>query len=212
MKTIETLTATVTAGPAWQTRESREQITYDRWGKDHGQALNEVAYAVRQRSGHMDWSKLTISQRNWPSLFAAKGKLRCDSFGEDAADKYGLRLGLASEGIRLFGHCQGDALMDLADHGLITITMPPVSDDGEHYLKPNGHPLRDDHPVPADLPTGFGELQLMPWAKFGMTERGWDVVHTLDRLISVGHAPTWNAFFKDTLGPSTGRAVTLASR
>lgn len=192
---IEALHGVVAAGIEWQDREGRERISPDRWGRDHGQTLVEAAHAVRECKGLMDWTRLTLSKRHWPSLFAAK-RYHAPTGPEDAADKYGLRL---ANKMKLMGHCEGDALMDLRDAGLITITMPTVSESGDFYLKPNGYPLRGDFPVPQDLPTGYVEQQLMPWAKFGMTDLGWTVVHELDRRTASETAPTWGEFFTEML-------------
>jgi hypothetical protein len=192
---IATARATVAAGPQWIDRADRETIPPHRWGVDHGGALAEVLYAVRQRKGHMDWTRIMLSQRNWPMLFAAKGK-RAPADPADAADKFGLRLGLLSDGVRQLGYCQGDALMDFVMHDLVVITMPPLSEDGAHYLKPNGYPLREGHPVPADLPTGRVEWELMPWATFSLTELGWKVAHEVDRRAGT---MAWNTFFTEVL-------------
>ena len=72
-----------------------------------------------------------------------------------------------------------DALMDLVDAGLVTLEMPKVSESGKSYLRPDGHALRA--PDPKDLLTGHVEWLLMPWAKFGLTERGWVVSAALRR-------------------------------
>lgn len=191
MQALERLQEIINAGPAWHDREARKSVAPDRWGRDHLSMLVLVECRVVDNHGRIDWNHVTVSRRNWPMLWANRNAT-CRPGDElpDAADKYGLRLrpgtgvGAQKAAPRLLGHCEVDALMDLVTYGLVTITMPPVSADGGHYLKPNGMAL--DDPVPADLPTGRVEWDLMPWARFGLTDLGWTIAHRARRYRAEG--------------------------
>lgn len=194
------------AAPEWQMREDREQITPDRWGKDHWSLLGYVESVEVEYRGRIDWRRLTLSARNWPMLWAARdmprfagheptpGRFTTPLSGQDAADQYGLRLRrINNEPVKLYGHCEADALMDLVDAGLVTITMPGVSEDGEYFLKPNGRPLNDEDAPRPGLMTGFTEWQLMPWARFRLTEKGREVANEL-RAHKAKDGATWSNF------------------
>lgn len=168
-------------GPIWRGRPEREKVAPDRWGKSHWALLGFVDDRVVRWHGLIDWDHVQVSQRHWPMLYAAR-KTAQYGFGpsKDGAE-YGLRL-KPVEGDRavlLEDHCEVDALMDLVDAGLVTLQMPKVSSSGQSYLRPDGHALND--PSPRDLLTGHVELLLMPWAKFGFTDRGWEVAAALRR-------------------------------
>lgn len=157
--------------PEWRDRSSRPRIPHVRWGKDHWSLFAYVGYVVREESGRIDWDHVMISRSHWPMLYAAK---KSPPGGEDCAGKYGLRLapqGHLDTAEVMKGVCEADALMDLVDEGLVTITMPPHSSTGNSYLRPDGHAMID--PSPHQPVTGHVEWLLMPWARFGLTERGW---------------------------------------
>jgi hypothetical protein len=193
------------AAPEWRNREDREQIAPDRWGKDHWSLLAYVESVGVEYKGRIDWRRLTLSARNWPMLYAARdhgaalGRYTGDFGSEDSADKYGLRLRrINGQPVTLYGHCEADALMDMVDAGLVTITMPGVSEDDKHFLKPNGRPLDgEDDPRPG-LMTGLTEWQLMPWARFRLTDLGRAVANELRAHKSTDGA-TWSNFEPTTL-------------
>lgn len=163
--------------PEWRDRPDRPGIPHLRWGKDHWGLFGFVEDRVRRYKGGIAWDHVTISRSHWPMLYAAK---RIDPGGEDAAEKYGLRLApMRHPGIfeTMKGVCEADALMDLVDEGLVTIEMPPLSATGKSYLRPDGHALND--PSPGEPVTGHTEWLLMPWARFGLTDRGWNVATAL---------------------------------
>jgi len=189
----------INAAPEWRAREGREQITPDLWGKDHWSLLSYVESVEVEYKGRIDWNRLTLSERNWPMLYAARSPYSRSLGGQDAADQYGLRLKRVNgEPVTLYGHCEADALMDMVDAGLVTITMPGVSEDGEHFLKPNGRPLDgEDDPRPG-LMTGLTEWQLMPWARFQLTEKGRAVANEL-RAHKAKDGATWSNFEPTTL-------------
>lgn len=186
MQALERLQKIIDAGPAWRDRGARKPVGPERWGRDHISVLVLIECRAVDNHGRIDWNHLTISRRNWPMLWMNRSATcRPAEDHADAADKYGLRLrpgtgvGAQKKAPVLLGHCEADAIMDLVDAGLVTITMPPVSQDGEHYLKPNGMVLAD--PVPAEFPTGRVEWDLMPWARFGLTDLGWTLAHRARR-------------------------------
>lgn len=192
------------AAPEWRHREGREQIAPDLWGKDHWSLLGYVENVEVDHKGRIDWRRLTLSERNWPMLYAARdygaALGRYTGLGdEDSADKYGLRLRrINGEPVTLYGHCEADALMDLVDAGLVTMAMPGVSEDGEYFLKPNGRSLDgEDDPRPG-LMTGLTEWQLMPWARFRLTEKGREVANEL-RAHKATDGATWSNFEPATL-------------
>lgn len=169
-------------GPQWQDRPGRERVGPERWGKSHWALLGYVDERVVNWHGLLNWDEVQVSRKHWPMLYAAR---RTAQFGlgpfKDGAE-YGLRLkppGNGDHGHILADHCEADALMDLVDAGLVTVTMPQVSKTGQSYLRPDGHALSD--PSPRDLLTGHVEWMLMPWSKFGLTERGWQVAAALRR-------------------------------
>jgi hypothetical protein len=198
MKNMDTLAELAASAPEWQAREGREQITPDRWSKDHWSLLAYVESVEVDYHGRITWDRLTLSQRNWPMLWAARNphSLLND---EDAADKYGLRLKRVNgEPVTLYGHCEADALMDMVDAGFVTTEMPQASEDGEHFLKPNGRPLDgEDDPRPGFM-TGLTEWRLMPWARFRLTERGRAVANEL-RAHKAKDGATWSNFEPTTL-------------
>ena len=165
--------------PEWRERKDRERIASSRWGKDHWSLFAYVEIMVRTRNGLLDWDSVGISAKNWPMLYNAKKRPPFSS--GDQAEKYGLRL---KGGESLKGVCEADALMDLVDAGLVTITMPPLSSTGNSYLRPDGHALND--PSPRQPLTGLVEWMLMPWARFGLTETGWSVGVELAKHKSAG--------------------------
>ncbi len=174
-------------GPQWQDRPDREHTAPDRWGKSHWALLGYIDHRVVDAHGLLDWNYLQVSQRHWPMIWGARTTARYDLGGPslDGAE-YGLRLKPDEDGRAeiLADHCEVDALMDLVDAGLVTLDMPKVSASGKSYLRPDGHALSD--PVPSDLLTGHVEWLLMPWAKFGLTERGWEVSAALRRHKGAG--------------------------
>lgn len=173
-------------GPQWQDRPDREHITPDRWGKSHWALLGHVDHRVVDAHGLLDWDRIQVSQRHWPMLWSARTLAQYGiGLSKDGAE-YGLMLKPDEDGRAevLADHCEVDALMDLVDAGLVTLEMPKVSESGKSYLRPDGHALRD--PEPGDLLTGHVEWLLMPWAKFGLTERGWEVSATLRRHKGAG--------------------------
>lgn len=165
--------------PQWRDRVGRTPIPMDRWSKDHWSLLVYVEGRVVNKHGLIDWNNLTLSQSHWPMLWAARNQWASPS-SEDAADKYGLRLRSTEGAIETVkGCCEGDALMDLMDAGLVTVTMPPLSSTGKSYLRPDGHALND--PSPDEPVTGRVEWALMPWARFGLTEQGWELAAAVRR-------------------------------
>lgn len=182
MRTVRTLEEVQQEGPKWLDRTERERVGADRWGKSHWALLGYVDHRVVDAHGLIDWDRIQVSQRHWPMLHAAR-KTAQYGFGpsRDGAE-YGLRLKPEEGGDRpvlLADHCEVDALMDLVDAGLVTLTMPRVSSTGQSYLRPDGHALSD--PTPRDLLTGHVEWLLMPWVKVGLTELGWEVSAALRR-------------------------------
>lgn len=157
----------------WPDREDRESFIPSEWGRDHLSMLLYIETCVVDGRGELKWDKLTLSARNWPTLYAARRNPYPD--GPDVADRYGLRL----KGGTADGHCEMDAVMDLVTHDMVTVTMPPLDEDGLHYLKPNGYKV--PAPVTSELPTELAERQLMRWARFGLTDYGWTVAHALRR-------------------------------
>lgn len=176
----------LTEAPEWRDRRNRKSIPMHRWGKDHWSLLAYVETRATSYCGQLDWNHLTLSRRNWPMLYAAR-KPYGSSFGEDAADLYGLRLKpLRHPGVfeTVKGHCDADALMDLVEAGLVRIEMPPVSPTGRSYLRPDGHALNE--PSPEGPVTGHLEWLLMPWARFRLTDPGWKVAGELRRFLADG--------------------------
>jgi hypothetical protein len=157
--------------PQWQDRDGRAPIGMERWGRDHWSLLGYVETVAVDHHGLIEWARLTLSHRHWPALFQARRKYSHD-ISYDAADRYPLRLKSSPDGDKETapGQCEGDALMDLLDAGLITLTMPPADLERGVFLKPSGLPVPDS-PDPTFV-TGMAEWQLMPWAKFGMTPQG----------------------------------------
>lgn len=160
--------------PEWQDREDRQHLAHERWAKDHWETFAFVGHCVRTGHGQIDWDRVMVSRRNWPMLYSAKRRPPLGT--EDAAEKYGLRvksLDHPGEYEVLKGLCQADAIMDMVDEGLVTITMPPTSSTGNSYMRPDRHALNE--PSPREPVTGHTEWLLMPWARFGLTDRGWTV-------------------------------------
>lgn len=174
MKTIKSLKEILDEKPEWQDRADRQRIPSDLWAKDHWGTFAFLEVMVRTNHGQIDWDRVMISRRNWPSLYAAKKRPPMST--GDAADVYGLRVkipGRPGEYDTVLGVCEADAIMDMVDADLVTISMPSVSSTGNSYLRPDGCALNE--PSPHDLVTGFVEQQLMPWARFSLTDRGWKV-------------------------------------
>lgn len=170
-------------GPQWRDRANRERFPLQRWGRDHWAILAYVETRATDQDGRIDWNHLTLSRRNWPMLWSARNPYETPP-AQDAADQYGLLLkGADGSEENVFGHCEADALMDLVDHGLVVIAMPPVSSTGQSYLRPDGHALSD--PSPYEPVTGRVEWALMPWARFSLTEQGWLVASRLRQHLSV---------------------------
>ncbi len=187
MRLTGSLEEIMNEGPQWQDRPDREHVAPERWGKSHWALLVSVDHRVVTAHGAMDWDRVQVSQRHWPMLWAARTLVQHGLGGgmRDGAE-YGLRLKSDEDGRAemLADHCEVDALMDLVDAGLVTLEMPRVSASGKSYLRPDGHALPD--PSPRDLLTGHVEWLLMPWAKFGLTERGWDVSAALRKHKGAG--------------------------
>lgn len=186
MKSTRTLEEIIQEGPQWQDRPERERIGPERWGKTHWSLLGYVDGRVVESHGLLDWDRIGVSQRHWPMLWQARATVQYGlGVSKDAAE-YGIFLKPDEDGRAevLADHCEVDALMDLRDAGLITLGMPRKSATGQSYLRPDGHALND--PTPHDLPTGHVEWLLMPWAKFGLTERGWDISAALRRHKGAG--------------------------
>jgi hypothetical protein len=145
----------------------------DQWGRDHFSLLLFVETRVVDYRGRIDWDCVGVSRRNWPMLHSARRRLSNDRTSGDCADLYPLRLrGHTTENsVQHIGHCEADALMDLRDAGVLVITMPKVDPERKVYLKPDG---RTPLPVQArpGFTTGLVEWELMPWAKFSLTETG----------------------------------------
>jgi hypothetical protein len=152
-----------------------------------------VDHRVVDAHGLLDWDRVQVSQRHWPMLWSARTLTQYGiELSKDGA-QYGLRLRPDEDGRAevLADHCEVDALMDLVDAGLVTLEMPRVSASGKSYLRPDGHALNDPAPdglIPDLLTghTGHVEWLLMPWAKFGLTERGWEVSAALRRHKGAG--------------------------
>lgn len=178
MRTTRSLEEIQQDGPQWQERADRERVPVACWGRDHWSLLICVDERVVNWHGLLDWNQVQVSQRNWPMLWAAR--IYGHSDPKDGAD-YGLRLKPDEDGrpVMLAKHCQVDALMDLTGEGLVTLRMPEISPSGQSFLRPDGHALST--PTPHGLITGHVEWLLMPWAKFGLTERGWEVAAALRR-------------------------------
>lgn len=178
MRTTRSLEEIQQDGPQWQERTGRERVAMARWGRDHWSLLIYVDERVVNWHGLLDWNQVQVSQRNWPMLWGARVYGHSDP--KDGAD-YGLRLKPDEDGrpVVLAEHCQVDALMDLIDEGLVTLRMSAISASGQSFLRPDGHALST--PTPHGLITGHVEWLLMPWAKFGLTERGWGVSAALRR-------------------------------
>ena len=182
-RTIDEITK---EGPQWHDRPDREHVTPERWGKTHWSLLGRVDERVVNWHGGIDWDKIGVSQRHWPMLYAARKTTQYGLGGSKDGAEYGIFLKPNENGraVVLPDHCEVDALMDLIDSGLVTLQMPKLSSSGLSYLRPDGHALND--PSPRDLLTGHVEWLLMPWAKFGMTELGWDVSAALRRHKGAG--------------------------
>lgn len=164
----------------WQDRKGRETFAPSEWGRDHLSMLLYVETCAVDSYGVLMWDRLTLSARNWPMLHETRRDRYAD--GPDAADRYGLRLKTRTAD----GHCEMDAVMDLVTHDLVTVTMPELSESGESYLKPNGHPVPAVPPGPGD----FVGRSLMRWASFGLTDYGWTVAHALRRHFAQAHDVT----------------------
>ncbi|MBD3004694.1 hypothetical protein [Streptomyces sp. 5-10] len=172
----------------WRNRLNRTPVPSDQWGTDHWSLLVYIETRTVDHHGLIDWNHLTLSHKNWPGLYAARAWVNQDT-SYDAGERYPLRL---RGGKTLPGHCEADALMDLMDAGLIEIQMPRPDDSGDYFLKPNGQPLTgEEYPSPKFV-TGRAEIQLMPWAKFRLTERGRSVVGELRAHRATGG--TWSSF------------------
>lgn len=163
----DVLDRNLNATPQWRARPGRSSIPMNRWGEDHWGLLAYLDHCAAERQGGIEWHKVRLSRRNWPMLWAARDPYATVP-GEDAADAHGLKLAAPVETLR--GYCEADALMDLVEHGLVVIEMPPVSITGASYLRPDGHAL--NRPSPDEPVTGEVEQALMPWARFTLTPQG----------------------------------------
>jgi hypothetical protein len=176
---VKTLDEILSEAPQWRDRPNREPVPHEDWGKDHWALLLRVENHAVDDHGQIDWNRLTLSRRNWPMLWAARNPWETPPV-EDAADQFGLRLKPRRHPdvpeVKK-GHCEADALMDLVDHGLVAIEMPPISSSGLSYLRPDGNALNS--PNPREPVTGWTEWALMPWARFSLTDRGWSVAAEL---------------------------------
>ena len=181
MRIIRPMEEILTEGPQWQDRPDRQRVPVERWGRSHWGLLGFIDDRVVRWKGLIDWDHVQVSRKHWPMLHAAKRRMQLGfEASKDGAD-YGLMLKPDQDGRPglLEDHCEVDAMMDLADAGLVTIQMPEVSASGQSYLRPDGHALND--PSPLDLLTGQVEWLLMPWAKLGFSELGWGVAAALRR-------------------------------
>jgi hypothetical protein len=181
--------------PKWRDRPERVRIPMERWHKDHWSLLAYVERSAVDEHGALDWNKLSLSRRNWPMLYGMQRRDTSPDSSPDAADLYGLGLKPenhvgGAEGsvksVKLEGHCEADALMDLVDAGLVTVSMPPVNADGSRYSAPNGQDLPGYAPPPSAVTTGFVSWMLMPWARFGLTDEGWEIAGRLRKHLSSG--------------------------
>jgi hypothetical protein len=174
----------------WQMRLARQRISMDRWGKDHWSLLGYVETCEVDNHGLIDWQRVMVSARNWPMLYALGGFL---GNGQDAADKYGLRLKNAEGKVeRVLDLCEVDALMDLVDEGLVIITMPQPDKDGDYFLKPNGRPLTGEEYASPKFVSGMVEWELMKWAAFRLTSKGREIANRLREHKAAGGS--WFAF------------------
>jgi hypothetical protein len=174
MRTVKPLKEILEEKPEWQDRADRQRIPSGLWAKDHWGTFAFLEVMVRTNHGQIDWDRVMVSRRNWSTLYAAKK--RPPMGAGDSADEYGIRVkvpGRPGEYDKILGVCEVDAIMDMVDAGLVAISMPPISPTGNSYLRPDGCALNE--PSPRDLVTGFVEQQLMPWARFSLTDRGWQV-------------------------------------
>jgi hypothetical protein len=174
----------------WQMRLARQAVPMRRWGKDHWSLFGFVETREVDHHGLINWKRVVVSARNWPMLYALSGFL---PNGQDAADRYGLRLKGADGGVeRVLDLCEVDALMDLVDEGLVTITMPQPDKDGDYFLKPNGRPLMGEEYVSPKFVTAMAEWELMKWASFRLTPKGREVADQLRGHKAAGG--TWFSF------------------
>ncbi|MFH0246428.1 hypothetical protein ACGRHY_29315 [Streptomyces sp. HK10] len=183
----------------WRDRAGRTPVPPERWGRDHWRLLAYVETRTVDHHGLLRWDHLTLSHTNWPSLYAARAWTNRD-YSHDAGETHPLRLRGSADGAPgvLPGHCEADALMDLADAGLITIEMPRPDAGGDYFLKPDGRPLAgQEYPSPR-FTTGLAELQLMPFARFRLTDRGRAVADALRAHKAAGGA--WSAFEPTRMG------------
>lgn len=174
-----TIASVKNGAPQWFDRSTRKVIPVEQWGRSHWDLLIHVEGRAVDHHGGINWDLLTLSQRNWPMLYAARTPWESAPV-RDAADQYGLVLrGPDGEEVSALGYCDGDALMDLVDAGLVTVAMPPVSPTGNSYLRPDDLPLSS--PSPLEPVTGHVLWLLMPWARFGITSKGWELVGAVRR-------------------------------
>jgi len=184
MKMATALDGTRSEAPQWRDRADRISVPMARWGVDHWSLLTYVEARWGDHHGLISWDRLTLSRRNWPMLWAARNPW-AEPDRADAADMYGLRLkGPDGAMEEVKGCCEGDALMDLVENGLVVIEMPPVSPTGKSYLRPDGHALND--PTPAEPVTGRVEWALMPWARFTLTDKGSELAASVRRFRGTG--------------------------
>jgi hypothetical protein len=175
----------------WRMRSGWTHITPDRWARDHWSLLAYVETREVDHHGLIDWKRITVSARNWPMLYALSGFI---ANGQDAADKYGLRLKHGNGDVKqVLGLCEMDALMDLVEAGLVTITMPKADKDGDFFLKPNGRPLLGEDYEKPKFATGMAEWSLMKWAAFRLTPKGREVANRL-RAHKATEGAMWSDF------------------
>ncbi|MFF7198311.1 hypothetical protein ACFZAM_31965 [Streptomyces sp. NPDC008079] len=191
--TMTEIAALAVQAPEWQDRAGRTPIPLADWGRDHWSLLAVVEDCAVNGHGRLQWERLTLSYRHWPTLYAARGHISMDG-SYDAKDRFPLRLKrLRGNAREMPGHCEGDALMDLRDHRLITVTMPPVDGSGRYYLRPDGRPLDgEDDPHPGCI-NAFTSLELMPYARFALTRLGRHYSNAL-RAHKATDGATWSNF------------------
>lgn len=183
--------------PEWQERRGRTPVRPLEWGRDHWDLLSYLETRVVDHQGAIGWESMVISQENWPMLFGARLLSAHHPLPfAPITTGYALRLKPNAQGepVTLAGHCEVDAMMDLADHELITLTMPRADLRNDCFLKPNGLPIPDS-PSPA-LVTGYAELVLMPYVQVGLTDAGWSISAELRRRRGTRDAYTYDVASK----------------
>ena len=180
-------TATDTAAPRWRDRPDRTPVPMAQWGRDHWSLLAYLETRDVDHGGQIGWEHLTLSAAHWPALYAARrGPL--DLHSADAAQAYPLRIKDENgEDSIAEGHCEGDALADLVDHGLVAVDMPAPSADGTAFVRPGGRPLPDAGPLPGLL-TGYAEATLAAFARYRLTADGRRLAAQLRAHLAAGQS------------------------